>query len=59
MAEITPEQRIRTLTREELVVTVCPRVSGVGNGSCGPGVLPAYQIVAEPLRYRVRLKWER
>ncbi|MCC7492353.1 MAG: DUF4981 domain-containing protein [Fimbriimonadaceae bacterium] len=45
--------------REELVVTVCPRVSGVGNGSCGPGVLPAYQIVAEPLRYRVRLKWER
>ncbi|NUP99553.1 MAG: beta-galactosidase, partial [Armatimonadetes bacterium] len=42
--------------RKEVVVSVAPRVSGLGNGSCGPGVLPAYQVPAEPCRYRLELR---
>lgn len=40
---------------EAIVLTVCPQVSGLGNGSCGPGVLPAYQVLPQPLSWRLRL----
>ncbi|MBI5831593.1 MAG: DUF4981 domain-containing protein [Armatimonadetes bacterium] len=31
-------------------------MSGVGNGSCGPGILPAYQVKPEPTVWSVRLR---
>jgi len=31
-------------------------VCGLGNGSCGPGVLPQYRVPAQPYRYRLRLR---
>ncbi len=44
------------LTHEQVVLTICGAVQGLGNGSCGPGVLPQYLVPAEPLRYHVSLK---
>jgi beta-galactosidase/evolved beta-galactosidase subunit alpha len=32
------------------------RQNGLGSGSCGPGVMPAYQLHAEPFVFRVRLR---
>ncbi|HQK95628.1 MAG TPA: beta-galactosidase small subunit, partial [Armatimonadota bacterium] len=31
-------------------------VSGLGNGSCGPGVLPQYRVPAQPYRYSLRFR---
>lgn len=32
------------------------RQNGLGTGSCGPGVMPAYQLHAEPFAFSVRLR---
>jgi len=32
------------------------RQNGLGTGSCGPGVMPAYQLHAEPFVFRMRLR---
>jgi beta-galactosidase/evolved beta-galactosidase subunit alpha len=32
------------------------RQNGLGTGSCGPGVMPAYQLHAEPFIFRVHLR---
>lgn len=32
------------------------RQNGLGSGSCGPGVMPAYQLHAEPFVFRVELR---
>jgi len=37
-------------------LSICGAVSGLGNGSCGPGVLERYQIKPQPLRYEVVLR---
>lgn len=29
---------------------------GLGNGSCGPGVLPQYQLLPEEIRFQIRLR---
>jgi beta-galactosidase len=29
---------------------------GLGNGSCGPGVLPQYQLLPEEVRFQIRLR---
>jgi hypothetical protein len=40
----------------EVELSICGAVSGLGNGSCGPGVLEPYQVKPEALRYEVVLK---
>lgn len=48
--------------QEELVadgrthVVIDHRASGVGTAACGPGVLPQYQLTAEPMRFSVRFR---
>jgi beta-galactosidase/beta-glucuronidase len=42
--------------REEVVLNLDHVHSGLGNGSCGPGVLPQYQVAAKPYAYRLRLR---
>jgi hypothetical protein len=32
------------------------RQNGLGSGSCGPGVMPPYQLHAEPFVFRLRLR---
>lgn len=41
---------------DRLTVNLDHRVIGLGNGSCGPGILPAYLLRAEPASYRLRLR---
>lgn len=40
----------------EVEVSILGAVSGLGNGSCGPGVLERYQVKPEALRYEVVLR---
>lgn len=42
--------------RDEVYVQLDHRQSGLGNGSCGPGVLPKYELAPEPFRFSVRLR---
>ena len=42
--------------REEVVLSLDHQHSGLGNGSCGPGVLPAYQVEPQPYCYRLWLR---
>jgi beta-galactosidase len=35
--------------RDHVVLSLDARHSGLGNGSCGPGVLPCYEIAPEPV----------
>jgi beta-galactosidase len=39
--------------RDEIVLSMDARHSGLGNGSCGPGVLPQYEV--QPVPYRLHL----
>ncbi len=41
--------------REEITLHLDWRQNGLGSASCGPGVLPAYQLHAEPFAFRVAL----
>lgn len=40
--------------REEVIVSLDARHSGLGNASCGPGVLPKYEVRPEPVEMRLR-----
>jgi len=42
--------------REEVVLSLDARHSGLGNGSCGPGVLPCYEVQPVPCSLRVSLR---
>ncbi len=41
--------------RDETVLSLDARMSGLGNSSCGPGVLEKYAVPAEPYTLRFRL----
>lgn len=41
---------------ENVWVNIDHKMGGIGTGSCGPGVLPQYQIRAEPMRFAVILR---
>jgi len=56
-ADLTAAEHIhelRRLRREEVVLNVDHRQGGLGNGSCGPGVLPQYQLTPGEFRFQVR-----
>lgn len=40
--------------REEVIVSLDARHSGLGNASCGPGVLPKYEVKPEPVELHLR-----
>jgi beta-galactosidase len=42
--------------RNQVILSLDARHSGLGNGSCGPGVLPRYEIPAIPCTLRVSLR---
>ena len=42
--------------REDITPNLDYRMSGLGNGSCGPGVLPEYQVQPGSFSYSVRLR---
>jgi hypothetical protein len=42
--------------RHEIVLNLDLAQSGLGSASCGPGVLPAYQLTASGYRYCLRLR---
>ncbi|MBC7236776.1 MAG: beta-galactosidase subunit alpha, partial [Chloroflexi bacterium] len=42
--------------RPEITLNLDYRQSGLGNGSCGPGVLPQYQLLPEEVTFRLRLR---
>ena len=44
------------LTRSYISLNLDFEVCGLGNGSCGPGTLPQYQVQARPASYTVRLR---
>ncbi len=56
-ADLTAAEHIhelRRMRRPEVVLNVDYRQGGLGNGSCGPGVLPQYQLPPEEFRFQVR-----
>jgi beta-galactosidase len=56
-ADLTAAEHIhelRRMRREEVVLNVDHRQGGLGNGSCGPGVLPQYQLPPEEFRFQVK-----
>ena len=42
--------------RDHVILSLDARHSGLGNGSCGPGVLPHYEIPTIPYTLRVSLR---
>jgi hypothetical protein len=42
--------------RDEVYLSLDYAQSGLGNGSCGPGVLPPYQVTPEPATWSVRFR---
>ena len=56
-ADLTAAEHIHELARmrrPQVVLNVDHRQGGLGNGSCGPGVLPQYQLPPEEFRFQVR-----
>lgn len=56
-ADLTAAEHIHELARmrrPEVVLNVDHRQGGLGNGSCGPGVLPQYQLAPDEFRFQVR-----
>ncbi|HRJ41393.1 MAG TPA: glycoside hydrolase family 2 TIM barrel-domain containing protein, partial [Caldilineaceae bacterium] len=56
-ADLTAAEHIHELARmrrPEVVLNVDHRQGGLGNGSCGPGVLPQYQLAPEEFRFQVQ-----
>ncbi len=42
--------------RDEVILSLDARHSGLGNGSCGPGVLPCYEVPPEPYNLHLSLR---
>jgi beta-galactosidase len=42
--------------RDNVVLSLDARHSGLGNGSCGPGVLPCYEIAPEPVELHLSFR---
>jgi beta-galactosidase len=42
--------------RADVILSLDAKHSGLGNASCGPGVLPQYEVPAQPYRLRVSLR---
>ncbi|MBW7883681.1 MAG: DUF4981 domain-containing protein [Caldilineaceae bacterium] len=42
--------------RAEVVLNLDYAQGGLGNGSCGPGVLPQYQLLSQETRFQLRLR---
>lgn len=40
--------------RNAVILSLDARHSGLGNGSCGPGVLPEYEVKPEPVELTLR-----
>ncbi|MBI2300267.1 MAG: hypothetical protein HYU66_15195 [Armatimonadetes bacterium] len=56
LEDLTEARHTYELPRRDLVTLHLDHaVMGLGNGSCGPGVLPQYVLNAEPVRYPLRL----
>ncbi len=54
--DLTQAQHAYELTpRPTITLHLDWRQNGLGTASCGPGVLPAYQLHAEPFRFALRL----
>jgi hypothetical protein len=41
---------------DEIFLNIDYAQGGLGNGSCGPGVLPQYQLLPEEVRFQIRLR---
>ncbi len=55
--DLTEAQHTYELTpRDEVILNVDYAQGGLGNGSCGPGVLEQYQLTPEQTRFQVRLR---
>ena len=48
--------RCDLIPRDEITLTLDHRHNGIGTASCGPGVLPHYQLHPELFEFRLRLK---
>ncbi len=42
--------------RDDVVLSLDARHSGLGNGSCGPGVLPCYEVTPEPVELHLSFR---
>ncbi len=42
--------------RDEVILNLDYAQGGLGNGSCGPGVLPQYLLESGEVRWRLRLR---
>jgi beta-galactosidase/beta-glucuronidase len=55
--DLTAAQHTHELPpRAEIYLNVDHAQNGLGNGSCGPGVLPAYQLTPSPVTWRLWLR---
>jgi beta-galactosidase/evolved beta-galactosidase subunit alpha len=50
------EHTYELVPRPTITLHLDYRQNGLGSGSCGPGVMPAHQLRAEPFVFRVRLR---
>ncbi|MDQ5853335.1 MAG: beta-galactosidase small subunit, partial [Chloroflexota bacterium] len=50
------EHTCELVPRPTITLHLDYRQNGVGSGSCGPGVMPPYQLHAAPFAFRVRLR---
>ncbi|MCB9137836.1 MAG: DUF4981 domain-containing protein [Caldilineaceae bacterium] len=56
-ADLTAAQHTHELTpRPEVILNVDHAQGGLGNGSCGPGVLPEYQLIPQTVSFQIRLQ---
>jgi len=46
--ELTPHRQV--------ILSLDARHSGLGNGSCGPGVLPRYEVLPEPIEMKLSIR---
>jgi beta-galactosidase len=42
--------------REETIVNIDYKMSGVGSNSCGPELLPKYRVLSQDIRFKLRIK---
>ncbi|MCB0092842.1 MAG: DUF4981 domain-containing protein [Caldilineaceae bacterium] len=55
--DLTAAQHTHELQhRDEVILNVDYAQGGLGNGSCGPGVLPEYLLEPGPVKWRLRLR---
>ena len=56
-ADLTEAQHTFELSpRDEVILNIDHAQGGLGNGSCGPGVLEQYQLTPQETRFSVRLR---